>query len=90
VQQSRLSCGSRKITSIVEVTGIESGRIQLQEIFAYVQEGFDAQGKTIGQFTGRGCVPEFYEKLAARGVPLNMGIFQPASTQTEDLRKVRA
>ena len=90
VQQSRLSCGSRKITSIVEVTGIESGRIQLQEIFAYVQEGFDAQGKTIGHFTGRGCVPEFYEKLAARGVPLNMGIFQPASTQTEDLRKVRA
>jgi pilus assembly protein CpaF len=90
VQQSRLSCGSRKITSIVEVTGIESGRIQLQEIFAYVQEGFDAQGKTIGHFTGRGCAPEFYEKLAARGVALDMGIFQPASTAAEERRMARA
>ena len=79
VQQSRLTCGARKITSIVEVTGIESGKIQLQEIFAYVQEGFDEHGKTLGHFTGRGCVPEFYETLAARGVALDMGIFSPGS-----------
>lgn len=79
VQQSRLTCGARKITSIVEVTGIESGKIQLQEIFAYVQEGFDEHGKTLGYFTGRGCVPEFYEALAARGVVLDMQIFSPVA-----------
>ena len=90
VQQSRLSCGSRKITSIVEVTGIEGGKIQLQEIFSYVQEGFDSQGKTLGYFTGRGCVPEFYEKLAARGMSLHMDIFEPASSHPEGPRRVRA
>ena len=81
VQQSRLMCGARKITSIVEVTGIESGKIQLQEIFSYVQEGFKPDGKTEGHFTGRGCVPEFYEKLSARGVALDMSIFNPAQTE---------
>ncbi len=78
VQQTRLSCGARKITSITEVTGIESGKIQLQEIFEYVQEGFTQEGKTFGYFTGRGTVPEFYENLARQGVPLDLGIFKPA------------
>ena len=75
VQQSRLPCGARRITSIVEVTGMESGRIQLQELFAHVQDGLTPEGHTRGHFTGRGLVPEFYEALAQRGVALDMGIF---------------
>lgn len=77
VQQARLPCGTRKITSIVEVTGIESGRIQLQELFAHVREGVTPAGLTRGRFTGRGLVPEFYTALAERGVPLDMTLFQP-------------
>jgi pilus assembly protein CpaF len=75
VQQTRFACGTRKVTSITEVTGVESGKIQLQEVFAFVQTGRDPAGKTIGHFVGRGFVPEFYEELAAVGVPLDMSIF---------------
>ncbi|WP_442592336.1 ATPase, T2SS/T4P/T4SS family [Parapusillimonas sp. JC17] len=53
VQQARLSDGRRKITSIVEVTGLESGRIQTQELFRYVREPRDG-------FTGCGVLPESF------------------------------
>ena len=75
VQQTRFPCGARKITSIVEVTGVESGTIQLQEVFAFTQTGIGENGKTSGRFTGRGFVPEFYEALAGIGVPLDLSIF---------------
>lgn len=80
VQQNRFSCGSRKITSIVEVTGVESGKIQLQEVFAFVQTGRDQNFKTVGHFTGRGFVPEFYEELSSIGVPLDLAIFKERAT----------
>jgi len=76
VQQTRFACGSRKITHICEVTGVESGRIQLQNIFEFVQTGIDADGKTRGYFTGCGFVPEYYESLRRIGVPLDLGIFE--------------
>ena len=75
VQQTRFACGTRKVTNIVEITGVESGKIQLQEVFAFVQTGIDANGKTAGYFCGRGFVPEFYEELAGIGVPLDLSIF---------------
>jgi pilus assembly protein CpaF len=75
VQQTRFACGTRKVTSIVEVTGVESGKIQLQEVFAFEQTGVSAAGKTQGRFVGRGFVPEFYEELARIGVPLDLSIF---------------
>jgi pilus assembly protein CpaF len=76
VQQTRFACGTRKITHICEVTGVESGRIQLQDIFEFRQTGVDANGKTLGHFTGCGFVPEFYESLRRIGVPLELGIFE--------------
>jgi pilus assembly protein CpaF len=75
VQQTRFACGTRKVTHITEVTGVESGRIQLQDIFEFRQTGIDAAGKTQGYFTGCGFVPEFYESLRRIGVPLDIGIF---------------
>ncbi|MEK8031091.1 ATPase, T2SS/T4P/T4SS family [Ideonella sp. DXS29W] len=76
VQQTRFACGTRKVTSIVEVTGVESGKIQLQEVFAFVQTGLNEQRKTQGYFTGRGFVPEFYEELRRIGIPLDLDIFR--------------
>jgi len=75
VQQTRFACGTRKITHICEVTGVESGRIQLQDIFLYRQTGVDAAGRTQGYFTGCGFVPEYYEALRRIGVPLDLSIF---------------
>ncbi|HJV70297.1 ATPase, T2SS/T4P/T4SS family [Ideonella sp.] len=85
VQQTRFACGTRKITSIVEVTGVESGKIQLQEMFAFVQTGVGPDGKTAGHFTGRGSVPEFYEELARIGVPLDLAIFNDGMAGTKSL-----
>jgi len=76
VQQTRFACGTRKVTHICEVTGVESGRIQLQDIFEFRQTGVDQNGKTQGYFTGCGFVPEYYESLRRIGVPLDLGIFE--------------
>ncbi|MEW8372567.1 MAG: ATPase, T2SS/T4P/T4SS family [Candidatus Thiodiazotropha sp.] len=75
VQQTRYACGSRKITKITEVTGIERNTIQLQDIFEFRQRGFDEQGKVWGNFIATGFVPSFYETLNSIGVPVDLGIF---------------
>ena len=80
VQQTRFACGTRKVTHICEVTGVESGRIQLQDIFEFRQTGVDSAGKTQGYFTGCGFVPEFYESLRRIGVPLDLSIFERRET----------
>ncbi len=76
VQQRRFSCGRRIVTSISEITGVESGIIQIAEIFKFEQTGFDANGKTQGYFTATGVIPEFYEDLRKRGIPVNYKIFK--------------
>lgn len=79
VHQTRFSCGSRRVTSITEVTGIESGTIQLQEVFRFHNQGYTgAEGKIRGVFTGCAMMPTFYEELRATGQDLDIGIFEPA------------
>ena len=75
VQQTRLTCGSRKITYVSEVTGIEDDKIILQDIFYFKQEGFDASGKTRGQFIATGWIPDFLHDLLNRGIDVDMEIF---------------
>jgi pilus assembly protein CpaF len=76
VQQTRFACGTRKITKVTEVTGVESGKVQLQDIFEFIETGYSSEGKTQGYFTGCDAVPEFYEKLSLIGVPVNLEIFK--------------
>jgi pilus assembly protein CpaF len=76
VQQTRYACGSRKVSCIAEVTGIESGKIQMQELFRFVNCGYTGEGKRVaGYFTGCEVVPSFYEELRACGMALDMGLF---------------
>ncbi|HRA80783.1 MAG TPA: ATPase, T2SS/T4P/T4SS family [Thauera sp.] len=79
VQQTRFSCGARRITSIAEVTGMEAGRIQLQELFRFVRQA-SGQGHGTGQFSGCDVVPSFYDELRETGVALDMRIFDRQST----------
>jgi len=79
VQQSRFSDGSRKITHISEITGMESGIVQMQHIFVYRQRGLDAEGRVVGEFAATGRVPEFYEDLRQRGIAVDMSIFEQPS-----------
>lgn len=75
VQQTRFHCGSRKITHITEVTGIESGMVQLQDLFLYQKTGFDSSGKIAGYFTPQDAIPSFYEELMQSGIVLRTDYF---------------
>ncbi len=75
VQQSRFSDGSRKVTHVTEITGMESGVVQMQDIFVYKQKGLDAEGRVVGTFQATGRVPEFYEDLKLRGLGVDLDIF---------------
>ncbi len=75
VQQNRFPDGSRKITYITEITGMETGIIQMQDIFRYEQDGYDDDGKLQGRFVATGQVPEFYEQMRKRGLNVDMSIF---------------
>ena len=75
VQQTRFSCGSRKVTSIAEITGMENGRIQLQELFRFEQKGYDDKGKVMGSFTGCEAIPSFYDELREQGAEVDLSLF---------------
>jgi len=75
VQINRFSDGTRKVVSISEITGTEGDIVQMQDIFKFQQEGFDEEGKVKGHFHATGRVPEFYEDLRQRGLPVDMSIF---------------
>ena len=76
VQQTRFPDGSRRVTSVTEVTGIEGETIALSEIFRFDQEGFDEDGRVKGSFKATGQIPVFYEELRERGINLNLEIFK--------------
>ncbi len=75
IQQTRFPCGSRKITRITEVVGVESGTVQLQDIFIYQQEGHSADGRVQGMFKATGAIPTFYEELRDVGVEVDLSAF---------------
>jgi len=83
IQQTRFPCGSRKITRVTEVVGIESGTVQLQDIFRFRQTGRDKEGRVAGHFAPTGFIPSFYEELAELGHELDMGIFSNQNDSTE-------
>lgn len=77
VQQSRLRDGSRKITHLTEVQGMEGEVVTLQDIFIFEQTGKDENGKIVGRFKPTGIRPKFLEKLSANGINLPNEIFWP-------------
>ena len=70
IQQSRIRDGSRKITYITEVQGMEGDTIVLQDLFHYVQERIDERGKSVGHFESLGLMPNFMDKFKMNGVEL--------------------
>ncbi|MBC8061265.1 MAG: CpaF family protein [Clostridiaceae bacterium] len=68
IQQSRLMDGSRKITHITEVQGMEGDVIILQDIYKFEQRGLDNKGKVKGEFVTTGIMPKFVQKLKEKGI----------------------
>jgi pilus assembly protein CpaF len=76
VQQTRLSDGSRRVTSISEITGMEGDVITMQEIFVFEKLGVSAEGKVIGRFRATGVRPKVCERLRAAGITLPGQMFE--------------
>jgi len=75
-QQTRLSDGTRKVTSISEITGMEGDVITMQEIFTFDKVGVTQDGKVIGRFRATGVRPKCCERLRASGIHLPADMFE--------------
>jgi len=76
IQVSRLSDGTRKLTSISEITGMEGDIITMQEIFSFKKHGVLETGEVLGEFGPTGVRPKFAEQLAVAGITLPATLFQ--------------
>jgi len=76
VQISRMSDGTRKVTSISEITGIEGDIISMQEIFAFRKAGLAENGTVLGDFVATGIRPRLSDRLTASGVNLPPSMFE--------------
>jgi pilus assembly protein CpaF len=76
VQVARLSDGTRRLTSISEITGMEGETITMQEIFQFERTGVDSSGQVIGRFRPTGIRPRFAERLKACGLQLPRVFFE--------------
>jgi pilus assembly protein CpaF len=92
VQQSRLTDGSRKVTYITEVAGMEGDTVVMTDIFKYVQTGITPEGKVKGELRPTGIRPMFMPKLERSGFGLGAKIFmksppKPGDAKTGNLRR---
>ncbi|MBR2713724.1 MAG: Flp pilus assembly complex ATPase component TadA [Kiritimatiellae bacterium] len=76
IHESRMSDGSRKVTAITEVTGMEGNQIVMQDIFAFVQTGVGPDGKIIGEMKPTGAIPTWLDQAKNRGIEVDMKMFQ--------------
>ena len=81
VQASRLQDGSRRMTSITEITGMEGDVISMQEIFRYQRVGLTPENKIIGHFTATGVRSHYAERFRMWGYDLPSSIYEPIAAQ---------
>ncbi|MFD1157160.1 CpaF family protein [Roseovarius aestuarii] len=81
VQASRLQDGSRRMTSITEITGMEGEVISMQEIFRFQRVGLTSDNKIVGHFTGTGVRSNFTERFRLWGYDLPPSIFEPIAAE---------
>jgi len=74
-QQSRLQDGSRRVTSISEISGMEGDIITMQDIFVFEKTGLNAEGKVMGRFRATGVRPKCWERLRGSGILLPADMF---------------
>jgi len=77
MQVSRLEDGTRRLTSLQEVNGMEGDIITMSDLFAFERQGMAENGKVLGRLKATGVVPAFYKSLAPRGLVLPIETFEP-------------
>jgi len=76
IHMSRMADGTRKVTSITEITGMEAEVISIQDIFVFERAGINPQGKVCGRFRATGIRPKISERLITAGYPLPSDMFE--------------
>ena len=76
LQISRMADGTRKLTAISEITGMEQDVITMQDIFVFERTGLNREGKVMGRFRATGVRPKCAEKLATMGIHLPIDMFE--------------
>jgi pilus assembly protein CpaF len=76
IQVARLTDGTRRITSISEITGMEGETITMQEVFIFDRRGVDKDGRVLGKFRPTGVRPRFAERLKIYGMQLPRSFFE--------------
>jgi pilus assembly protein CpaF len=76
IQIARLSDGTRKVTTISEITGMDAESIAMQDIFSFDRTGIDEGGKVRGAFRATGVRPKFADRLATAGARLRPALFE--------------
>ena len=77
IQVSRMPDGTRKITNISEITGMEGQIITMQDLFIFERHGYDENSRVRGTFKPTGVRPKFAERLQGAGIRLPMEMFSP-------------
>jgi pilus assembly protein CpaF len=75
IQLIRYPDGTRRVSRISEITGMEGSTIVMQDVFVYEQRGIDKDGKIVGEFKATGVRPQFAERFKISGITLPQGIF---------------
>jgi pilus assembly protein CpaF len=75
-QVSRFSDGTRRVTQITEIAGMENEIVTMQDIFVFDRQGVSPEGRTLGTFTATGIRPKFADKLKSSGIDLPSNLFE--------------
>lgn len=86
IQVQRLEDGSRRMTSISEVVGMEGEVITMAEIFQFQRDGITAEGRILGDFRASGVVPTFLDELRRKGIHLDLDAFDPLAQYPSETR----
>jgi pilus assembly protein CpaF len=79
LQVARFSDGTRRLTHVTEITGMEGDVISMQDLFVFEKRGVSSDGRVVGIFTATGIRPKFAERLKAGGFDLPSNMFEPTS-----------
>jgi pilus assembly protein CpaF len=75
VQVSRMSDGSRRVTHLSEITGMDQEVISMQDIYRFEKRGIGINGRVMGRFYSTGVTPRFADKIMTSGIPVSPDLF---------------
>src|SRR5881296_3950038 len=76
IQVSRFNDGTRRVTHLTEITGMEEDIVSMQDIFVFEKQGISAEGRVLGAFSATGIRPKFADKLKASGISVPASYFE--------------